>query len=59
MSSKIILATARFLVSIIGFNEKKHLLRSFSRLPSNDGLGLIDVGLPGELKSDGSQALKN
>ena len=47
MNSKLILSIARFLVSVVGFNEKKHLLRSFSRLPSNEGLGLIDVGAAG------------
>ena len=47
MYHKIILPIARFLVSMFGFNEQKHLLRSFSLLPSNDGLSLIDVGAAG------------
>jgi FkbM family methyltransferase len=50
MYSKIILPIARFLVSVVGFNEKKHLTRSFSRLPSNDGLGLVDVGAAGGIE---------
>jgi len=50
MNSKIILSIARFLVSVVGFNEKKHLTRSFSRLPSNDGLGLVDVGAAGGIE---------
>ena len=30
MNSKIILPIARFLVSVVGFNEKKHLMRILS-----------------------------
>ena len=50
MRTKIILAIARFLVSVFGFNEKKYLLKSFSQLPPNDGLGLIDVGAAGGIE---------
>jgi hypothetical protein len=50
MYHKTTLSIARLLVSTFGFNEQKHLLKSFSLLPPNDGLSLIDVGAAGGIE---------
>ncbi len=47
---KYILPIARLLVSWFGFNEKKHLKRSFSSLPGCTGLTLIDIGAAGGIE---------
>ena len=59
MIRKKLLPLARFLISIIGFNEKKHLLRSFAQLPQNDGLGLVDVGAAGGIEKRWQAAIED
>ena len=50
MFRRISVSFARFLVSIIGFNEKKHIKRAFAKLPKNNGLGLVDIGAAGGIE---------
>lgn len=45
-----LVSVARFLVSLIGFNEKKHILKAISKLPKNNGLCLVDVGAAGGIE---------
>lgn len=47
---KYLLPIARLLVLWFGFNEKKHLKKSFSRLLGSTGLTLIDVGAAGGIE---------
>jgi len=50
MNKRKLISIARSLVSIFGFNEKKHVLKAVSKLPKNDGLGLVDVGAAGGIE---------